>query len=146
MSAYIVDDITINRIVRKIFDDFFSDSRLFKDFLSNVFLESPEKLGTSMYKMNLEAVMLRYSDCADNLDMVPGPIDENGHHKPYKYSYTGCQSNKIQVFKSIDCYLYQCDEGNVSNNELYKFLSWYRSHLANLIVRSLVLYEKAEWG
>lgn len=51
-----------------------------------------------------------------------------------------------QLLKSIDCYLYQCSEGNVPELALYKAVKNIRAILANWIIRNTTAYNEAKWG
>lgn len=51
-----------------------------------------------------------------------------------------------QLLKSIDCYIYQCSEGNVPESALYKAVDDIRAMLANWIIRNTIAYNAANWG
>ncbi len=51
-----------------------------------------------------------------------------------------------QLLKSLDCYLYQCSEGDVVESELFKGLSEFRDRFSRVLVASLPQYNAATWG
>jgi hypothetical protein len=46
---------------------------------------------------------------------------EAKHFRELNYRYTPAYGSKMQVLKSLQCWLYQCNEGDVANNPLYQF-------------------------
>jgi hypothetical protein len=53
----------------------------------------------------------------------------------------------VQVLKSLQCWLYQCNEGAVPETELYKlFDADVQMYLMSKIIDTLPEYHKAEWG
>ena len=50
-----------------------------------------------------------------------------------------------QVLKSLDCYLYQCCEGNCDELPLYKALETFRDKWGLYIAKNQPEYELAEW-
>jgi len=91
-----------------------------------------EKLGQDMIDLNYGAVNERYSE------------DE----KPVGFKrIRKVPASDIQTVKSLQCYLYQCTEGDkFENSKLYQGLRRIEEHLLNEIVTSLPAYGKAVWG
>lgn len=153
MSAYVVDPETVNTIVAMFetaknqegqYPARFPDMRYLGD---NEFLRSavvdPAELGRTMYAMNINAVEQRYSDHND----LPGTYDENDRLCEYKYrSRLLTPPTPHQAYKSLQCYLYQCTEGNVKDLPLYKSLDLYLSELAKHIVEQMPEYDHAKWS
>lgn len=56
--------------------------------------------------------------------------------------------SRIQLFKSLQCWMYQCTEGDIpEKSKLYKvFKHKIVSHLAVSIVQSMPEYDEAEWA
>lgn len=138
MSAFIVSDSTITRIVE------FCYGLQFKREAPLCYLKSPEYLagheqceefGQRLYAMNVAAVAQRYGN-AD--DMMP----DGG----YVYRPDLSDANVYQVLKSLDCYLYQCSEGDVPNRPLFVALDTLRTDLCRILATHTPQYESAEWG
>ena len=51
-----------------------------------------------------------------------------------------------QDYKTIQCYLYQCYEGNVPETPLFKVLKKLEKEVACYIVENQPEYEEAQWG
>ena len=54
--------------------------------------------------------------------------------------------SEVQFFKSLQCFLYQCCEGDVDEKPLYKTLSSIRALMAPFIKENSPEYDAAEWG
>jgi len=50
------------------------------------------------------------------------------------------------VIKSLQCWKYQCSEGDIPETKLYQFFEEVEHHLALKIVINLPEYDKATWG
>ena len=76
---------------------------------------------------------------------MPGNVATNKQltigQVPYQYT----EATMIQVFKSVQCLLYQCSEENVPNQPLYKFLEELENLIARHIISEMPEYEKAQW-
>lgn len=138
MSAFLVSTRTINQIVAGI-------SLLVKQsepsWLSEKFAEVgfdmsqagwKEQLANALFALNAQAVAQRYGEPAAT-----------------RFSYTPVEQvlNVYQLLKSINCWLYQCTEGDVPQHRLYQFFRevvvlW----LLKYIVYRLPKYETANWG
>jgi hypothetical protein len=144
MSAYIVDNKTINRIVSALL--YSRDTRsfngpmpaMYNKWLKEFTQDEPEEIGAALYGMNCNAVMQRYPDCSK--DDLPGPIDAG-----YKYRDEPITSS-VQLYKSFQCYLYQCSEGDVSELPLYKALTDFLYEIADHIITNTPEYDRAVWG
>lgn len=130
MSAYMVDDPTINRILASI-----KMSKEHKDGfpwlrrdLDEIFSIDPEILGENLVRMNADAIMARY-----------------GADEYYQFEYEEMWiTNRFQALKSLRCYLYQCSEGDVPEQRLYKAIDQYAADLALEIVMDMPEYNRAE--
>lgn len=130
MSAFIVDDKTINRIVSYILGPCGEWFKIrLKTFLKSEEI-GPDILGKKMLEMNHEAVEQRY----------------NQQKREVSYTYQHVVVRKIQVFKSLQCFTYQCSEGNVPEQEFFKLLEELEHNLASEIVSEIKEYQDAEWG
>ncbi len=136
MSAFIVENRTINEVVSFLYLGF--KSEYYKNKLKEMGFdittdEGREKLGQEMYFLNVMAVRYRYEERADDL-IPPG----------YKYKLE--PTNIYQALKSLRCWLYQCSEGNIpETSELYKLMEEISCQLAFDIVYKLKPFEDAEW-
>lgn len=149
MSAYVCDDTTINRIVSgltnaKDFGDFNTPTPKPAEKLAE-FIGDPRDFGRTLYSMNVNAVEQRYPDCVGNPDRLPGQCNDDGSHLPYSYR-SAVPPRPIQLYKSLQCFLYQCSEGDVDELPLYKLLREYTKDLAVHMIENSADYEKSDWG
>ena len=129
MSAFIVEQNTINRIVTVLG---LAKYRYIEIQLTELGLAgNPGILGRAMLEMNVDAVNQRYGDNTNPLVL------------PYRY-YPQPVS-RIQGFKSLKCWLYQCTEGNVPQQKLFQVMETFCHFLAYEIIYSLPAYDNAEW-
>lgn len=131
MSSFVVDAKTINGIVSHLFKD--KDAAHVRHQLP-VAMGTPAQLGEAMYKLNLAAVEDRYGDFAA------------GEMSDLDYTFRPVHASKVQVVKSLSCWLYQCAEGVIDQDPLYKLMADYRGELAMDFVRALPEWEKSNWG
>ena len=99
-----------------------------------------ERLADAMLAMNIDAFRQRYGIKAllvEDLDCID--LDTRNRNP------LGALS-EVQVYKSLQCFLYQCCEGDVDERPLYKTLSAIRELLAPFINENSPEYEAAEWG
>ena len=142
MSAFVVSDITITKILSAIYCDHAthpaaSDYFLEKHNVKRGSLSEVEALGRKLLGMNQAAVNHRYND------------DEAMPH----YEFTPiwpCSTNRkallVGAYKAIRCLIYQCSEGDVPEWDLFKFLEELGTRLAMGIVNELPEYDAADWG
>ena len=140
MSAYIVEDKTINRVVtwfkREVTINRFTLDMLAREY--GVDLTSDrwnEMLAQAMFQLNCDGVNARYGN------------GEAEKFRPLNFTYRpeDC-SSLVQVFKSLQCWKYQCSEGDAPKTKLYQFFEAVEHHLALKIVMDLPEYKKATWG
>ena len=94
--------------------------------------DSPAEFGASLRRMNVDSVLARYGD-------------EEGN-SPYHYTPI-VPPSAIQLYKSIQCFLYQCNEGDkITRRRLFKALAKYATDIAVHIVNHSAAYEAAKWG
>jgi hypothetical protein len=92
-----------------------------------------------MLAMNIDAFRQRYSIKIFMEDLDHIDLDTRNWHPLEAFS-------EVQFFKSLQCFLYQCCEGNVYERPLYKTLDAIRELLAPSINEDSAEYEAAEWG
>lgn len=140
MSAYVVDNETINLIVAAIQESKHKHTLSYPGVYNDILTEpEPAALGQSLYDMNVEAVRQRYPDCEN----LPGTYEDDTL-VPYLYEYELLVS-PIEVYKRLECYLYQCSEGDVPDWTLYQALAEYKSDLASRIISNLPEYKQLSW-
>ncbi len=148
MSAYMVEDKTINRVVNWLKMEV-SKSSYLKEKTEKALGISPESdkwaetVGKALFKLNIDGVNDRYGE------------GEAQRFRKLNYAYTSDHptmlytslSVKIQVLKSMQCLLYQCSEGEVFKKPLYRLLrEVVEPHLMRSIIDDLPEYDEAEWG
>jgi len=144
MSAYVVSDKTINRILAAI-DYSMANASAWDVIPQPKMFELPPvgdkkarekalaRIGRRLRKLNETAVLARY----DDLSMIP--------NEPFVYERLEVDS-PIQVSKTLSCFLYQCCEGNVPENVLYKTLDAWERNICRWIVHQLDEWDRADWG
>lgn len=136
MSAYIVEDRTINRILKKLVGD--RDGQWLRRRVAVEFElhlckpEEAQQFGQKLLDLNYRAVGQRYGDKQTCTDVT-------FKYDPTEYVPDG------QAIRSLQCLNYQCSEGDCFEDKLYKFmevieLSWLRD-----FVRRVPEYEAARW-
>jgi hypothetical protein len=140
MSAFIVADKTINNVVnwleREIFHLSIITHKLNELGLNTGVAGWAEDLGQAMFQLNIKAVDARYGD--GQAEMF--------RKLDYRHQITE-PVPLMQVLKSLQCWLYQCDEGNVPETELYGlFDTDVQLYLMDKIITALPEYEQAKWG
>jgi len=99
-----------------------------------------ERLADAMLAMNIDAFRQRYGIKAllvEDLDSID--LDTRNWRPLAAFS-------EVQFFKSLQCFLYQCCEGDVDEKPLYKTLEAIKGLLAPFINDESAEYEAAEWG
>jgi hypothetical protein len=130
MSAYVVGDETINRILAWL--------RIHQRYQS----EDPEikalgigmGLGQALKDLNRAAVTCRY------------PASKAEGNGVFHYSAKTGTPSGYQMAKSVNCLAYQCAEGPISETPLFKWLEQLGNEVCHKIVRESGEYEEAEWG
>ena len=101
----------------------------------------------ALSEMNCNALNQRYIH-DDKAEPEQFPKDYNHFEvaRNYRDGAFEIPISYYQLSKSIDCYLYQCSEGNVPESALYKAIQSIRNTLANWIIRNTIAYNAANWG
>jgi hypothetical protein len=139
MSAFMVADETINRVVTWLAWEVYRNMWL-KDKVAKFIAIDLTKgdweaeLGNAMFQLNIDAVNARYGQ------------GEAQHFRKLDYQYRIVSAPKLQVYKSMRCWLYQCCEGDVFKRPLYQaFDTVIIDYLMRQIIADLPEYEKAAW-
>jgi hypothetical protein len=130
MSAYIVEKKTIDLIVSHIYGKRLDNIHAYYPAVFEAYKGDPAKLGQNLWAMNVKAVDQRYQE--------NNPVN--------LYKYESCVSSPVQIYKSLQCYLYQCAEGKVQESPLYKDMERMKHSLASDIICAMPAYEKAAWS
>jgi hypothetical protein len=142
MSAYIVADKTINNVVNWLRRDIEIERfSLIPHKLKELGFDTSksgwaERLGYAMFQLNVIAVDARYGS------------GQAGKFRPLDYRYEVIEAVPlVQVLKSLQCWLYQCNEGDVPATALYGlFHDDVQLYLMNEIIDALPEYQNAVWG
>jgi hypothetical protein len=162
MSAFVVEDKTINRIVAYLYRDptgrnirrpesepFAKTGYYFHFGLmqseadaglnwSQAFEVRRRKLATDLFVMNCRAVDTRYPD---------KPAQSAVGFHPDDFGYKEVESPSPVAFaKMAQCLRYQCAEGKIPDEPLFKALSDSINIACANIVESLPEYEQCPWG
>ena len=140
MSAFVVRDETINKIVTFLANDRECDyiRRHIAKKLGIVlsYGDGPATLGNLMFSLNCEAVNERYGE------------NQASEFRPLNYRFTPeIHATMMSAFKQLECWLYQCSEGNIpENNELYKVMDEIAGDIARKLVHHSAAYENSPWN
>ena len=140
MSAFMVADETINRVVTWLYWEVRKSEWLKRKVENELHLDTErqdfeQNLGQAMFELNIAGVNVRYGE------------GEAKRYRDLAYRYTPAHGSKIQVLKSMQCFLYQCMEGEVVKKPLYRFFrNTIEVHLMESIINDLPEYNQAEWG
>lgn len=136
MSAFVVKDSTINRIVTYLGEHQHADLARIFESLGYSLADRPAELALALFNMNCEAVDQRYADRPARTEFHPGP-----YHYTVDFLYTDAG-----ILKAAGCLRYQCSEGDVPETPLFKALDDFIGALAYHVVCGLPEYDQAEWG
>lgn len=144
MSAFIAGDETINKALSFIKSDCKRNSHIYRP-LENKGLgwkdgghhrDAACALGNEMRNLNIQAVCARYE--GEVLETLLANDD-------YQYVDT-LRPDRIQAFKSLRCWLYQCSEGDIPETELFKAFDEVSKNMALHIVNRTPEFDAAVWG
>ena len=150
MSSFLIEEKSINQILSYLKDCFtncqkvsFIESEIiirvfdnYEFYLNrNLTDEDLTLLGRKFIDLNQSVYNFRYnnkykSDCIDLKD----------------YTFEHISYTLIQIYKSLTCFVYQCNEESFDKNKLYCFVKNELIHsIAELIIKSSNEYDKANW-
>jgi hypothetical protein len=136
MSAFLVEDNTINRILTALNRDIKESGYLIEEIESATGIDCRhadwiDLLGYDMLLLNRKALNARYDEQSTT----------------FVYKYRVVQVTRIQAIKSLQCWLYQCTEGNVPETRLFKLLDdVILKAMMKGYIYSLPEYDQADWG
>ena len=138
MSAYMVDDSTINKVLA------YLSNHNQHEYLVQLLKENGYdvtnkvglvRLGVRMFALNALGVNARYGR------------EQAQEFRTLEYTFQHTiPPSTIQAHKSLSCWLYQCSEGKVPETKLYKLMQQVKHLIAEDIVQSLPAYNLAKWG
>ena len=97
-----------------------------------------EQLATAMFALNVYAVQQRYP--GEPVDQLPGCGDNT-------FTYEAIwPPAAIQAFKSLQCWHYQCCEGEAINESMYRTFVQVISLIGCAIASATPEYETAAWS
>lgn len=141
MSAYIVENETINKILSMLYldrDNSWVQRRILEKHNIDIKTkEGLETLGKHFLRINIYGVENRYDE------KVKGTLLLD-----FKYRLTP-HINKISALKALECLIYQCSEPGeweTVDSEIYKLMEEIKGKWAMDIVRALPAYDNAQWG
>jgi hypothetical protein len=143
MSAFIVADKTINNIVNwldreleEVYGTIIIRQKLMELGFDTGVAGWAERLGYAMLQLNIIAVDARYGN------------GEARKFRPLDYRYEVTEPiPMVQVLKSLQCWLYQCNEKDIPTTALYGlFDNEVQLYLMNEIIDTLPEYQNAVWG
>jgi len=137
MSSFLVNTKTINNILTGLTSKKWIDGIMGKYPFEDVIKKEEDfnKLGKRLLRLNINALIQRYKD---DKNQYKGILNN------YKFNFV--KSSKIQFIKNLQCFLYQCLEGNNTKKKLYKDLKKVENALINSYISNLKEYKKASWG
>lgn len=137
MSAFVVDDKTINEVIaffytKSLGDSHYRPNKILAEHGFDVTTkEGKESLGIEMFNLNIEAVNMRYGKAK--------------RFRPLNYAYLPIPATRMQAYKSLECWRYQCMEGDIPDTTLFQLMTKVHHALAVDIVRDLPAFREARW-
>lgn len=84
-----------------------------------------------LYNMNARSMNERYGDEVTTPEETP---------KFYP------NASAVQLLKTIECYLYQCSEGNIPSDPLFKAIEEVSRLIKDAIINNMAEYQSANWN
>ena len=140
MSAFMVADETINCVVYWLSLEVTKSHWLKEEVAQTLKIDTTtshweEALGRAMFQLNIDGVSDRYGE------------GQAATFRDLHYQYTPVFGSQIQVLKSLQCWLYQCMEGEVVKKPLYQFFDTIIvRYVMERIIQELPGYNGAKWG
>jgi hypothetical protein len=98
-----------------------------------------ERLADAMLALNIDAFRQRYS-----MKML---FEDNEYLDLDRRNWTPLAAfSPVQFFKSLQCFLYQCSEGDVDQRPLFKHLDAILDTMRPNVNMESAEYNAAEWG
>jgi len=138
MSAFIVEDESIGRIASIIKYGYRNNDLEFhrRQIKEDLGLDLTTRAGFQgfckmLHGLNVAAVDHRYQEhnCIEEV-IYPEIVARD----------------KFQDLKTLQCFCYQCSEGNIPETPLYKFIDELCGTVAQEIIKNIPEYDKKKWG
>ena len=97
---------------------------------------SEKAIYNALMRLNISAYNQRYKESGEDFANFP-------RDTPTAFTL---KSKLLELAKLIECYLYQCNEGNAPETELYKAIEELQNATYRAIVHKLPEYNAANWG
>ena len=151
MSAFVVEDKTINRVVDWLHADSLGRRKAAKYALNGTGRHEltydltatgeAERLAVDMFNLNVAGVNARYGP---NEAQKFRPLD-------FKFELGGFAgdsaiANACRALKSLQCWQYQCSEGDIPDTPLFKMFNEVEHAIADWIIGTMPEYEQADWA
>ena len=130
MSSYIVENKMIDRILTYLQDNE-KELKYIPWLKQPLTTEALTGLGKDMMALNIKAFMNRYPD-------------EENIINTYQQLYRQ-RENKYQYLQSLTCFLYQCNEGEIAQMDIYKTFEKVRLHMMNKIIADIPEMKTTLW-
>ncbi|MEK6794091.1 MAG: hypothetical protein AABZ39_04900 [Spirochaetota bacterium] len=133
MSAYIVNDNVINRIVAMLWADAAGGDRYLSHPIKRLGYDvpsNPKLLARHMHNLNRFAIWERYL-----------------HREPYSHQFKDMWADdRYQTLVDLQCFLYQCSEGRADQSHLFKALYDVKQTLMLVLLRETDAFQKTIWN
>ena len=144
MSSFIIKDESINKLV-----NFFISCAYSKEEFKPEITRQINKYGYDLtYKeedKNPDANNLGQRMKVLNKKAWNHAYKKIGGFNLFKQDLDINEKDLIQILKSLQCFIYQCSEGDIVKDELYLMLRDIERILINYIISHLEEYKKAKW-
>jgi hypothetical protein len=150
MSAYIVEDSTIDKVLTAIKElnigwiFIGKQKRKLSDYPKIERDNLLQSIADDLLKMNTQAVNYRYNERTKFRKPIKPAhlfnVSSLDHFRPYP------MAELVGRYKAMTCLLYQCSEGKYPKTRLYKQLDHIASEYAAMIVHRMPEYNAASWG
>ncbi len=138
MSAYIVDDDTINRIVAYLVCDELGSRKVTAHSVRQAgfdIIRDARGFAHELHRLNVYAIDERYGE-GQGREMSGEPFEYADINPPTIY----------QALMSLQCLIYQCSEGDCVERPLYKLLRDIELCLMHAIIDTIPEYKAAQWA
>lgn len=131
MSAFIVNKESIEHIGTLLYSENYFKRKIKECLLIDLDEKDGfNKLCTELYRLNYDAVNHRYR--------------EQTELKEEKY-YFLTNTNRYQSIKTVQCFIYQCSEGDIPDRKLFKLVEDLLLMLCENLITESIKYKKAKW-
>ena len=107
-----------------------------------------KKIFNALYGLNVKAVNERYSDSEPTTAEMPKDYKTIYHPSNWdnENSIYKIEAWHYQLLKTLQCFIYQCTEGEAIHTPLYKALEELEKTIVFFIAQNNPLYRAAQWG